>query len=414
MQNINSLSKVYNMIFKSAVFSKLWLVISHLVILVTYSNAQNLSTDTHQLWVLTADSLVYDHSSSGLSINVNLKNECVKVFNQTGKVITVDALLKKLNEIVNYRGNYSRYYNGQKEFFIDFEDLLKSKTDSTFYYWDTIKKLIRDIPHKTIYFYFNKVDTIPEDFWKGMGELWEVDIKVSNLCYTMDLYDLDNNLQNFGFMGNDSCSSGKLIIPKVASGLTIYGKSLPTIETHSSDSVRYYNDIYIDYSNLKRLKVNASILHLQIDTPDILLGENVLSYPRHIILYIPYKKQKIRISSRTKNIFKNSSIVFMGGVLLDTGQFRVEELNVDPALTELSNNLIFQKINLNAKTFNKILINSKRHYIKLDLCRIEFNMETISLLKKVKKCELSEVKIINNTHFSLPEIKKQLPNCTFN
>lgn len=402
------------MIFKSAVFSKLWLIISHLVILVSFSNAQNISLDTHQLWILTADSLVYNHNSSGLSINVNLKNECVKVFNQTGKVITVDALLKKMNEIVNYRENYSRYYNGQKHFFIHFEDLLKSKTDSTFYYWDTIKKLIRDIPDKTINFYFNKVDTLPEDFWSGLGDLWDIRVKVSNLYCTMNLHDLDNNIRDFWFSGNDSCSSGKLIIPEGTSGLNIYGKSLPTIETHSSDSVRYYDDIYIDYSNLKKLNVNASILNLQLDTSDILLEENVLSYPRDIILYIPYKKQKIRISPGTKNIFKNSSIVFMGGLLYGTDQFRVEELTIDPALTELSNNLIFQKINLNAKTFNKILINSKRDYIKLELCRIEFNMESISLLKKVKKCELSEVKIINNTSFSLPEIKKQLPNCTFN
>ncbi len=368
-------------------------------------------------FVTVNDSFLVNVEEKGLLMNVDLKLECDQTFKYTGRHTNVNSVLKKFREIVSTEIPYGHYYLGKKSFSFVFKNT--TNLDSCFRYWDTIKKIIRPLPDKTLYFQFDTIEHIPANFWEGLGSLKNVSLKINLLRCKFDCSELNSRIERFTYSGKSGCSACKLIVPDSIDELWEWSLSPNLLEMPATDSL-YYEWVHVSYNNFIKLRVKVEgleILDLTLDTTDALIDPYIFNYSNKIWLQSLTQRQKIKVNTDNDFLIKCASIYFAGNHEIDkkfSDKAYFTELSLDTTLMKISGYILFFRTILNSETINQILKFSPNSEFEINMSELTLDNETISLLKKVKKCELKEVKIINNTSFSLPEIKKQLPNCTFN
>ncbi len=360
-----------------------------------------------QLGIITVDdSLDIPVYLNSLVTNIDLRDECRLALDSTQKKTSVNNLLKKMNELIS---------NGQQLLSFNFHDL--DYNDSTFFYWDTIKKIIKKSPDKHLNFNFGRINYLPLDFFDELGSVHNIFISIQNLCYKVDCQMVDPDLISFGFAIYDRCSNGRLVLPKYTDlGIAEFKAPKNITEMPTIDSITC-GDVTLGYQNFKNLKIRTDnkdvfSLNLIMDTSDITIDKYILNYSDRISFIIPFKSQKIRIESDGK--YSNSRLTLtIAGNFNNDGEI-VDELIIDSMVFKFAKDLFLYKLNIESGLIKNISANAIDINLLIMNSKVTFDMDTIRLIKKFKEVEFNEVKFINKTAFTLEEIKNQLPNCTFN
>lgn len=368
---------------------------------------QSSGQSVFQFGILIVDSIEIDESNDGIELNVDLRDEYRFVSNTTGKTISEDVLLKKLEY------HCGRGLNKLKFIFHDLEE-----EDSTFFYWQKIKKIVSKVSGKYIDFEFKKVDFLPNDFFLGLGSSDGLTIEFDQLNTSVDCGVITAKLSDFIFAAGVVGNNAKLLLPLNVENLFESSQyaSIP-IELPVGQKVNYKN-LVCSSTNLNRFVFGlpkSSYINVLDNVGQITLTKNVLSNAEAIELNLGSLSTTINVEF-DKSIERINSIIISSNpsLFIDGNNKSVLNLNIDPVLFEVSESLAVFIEYCDRVLVMDILTHTKAKEILFSNNRLYFDDKILEKLRTMPHVTFTNCTFNNKTSFTLEEIKKQLPNCKFN
>jgi hypothetical protein len=355
--------------------------------------------------ILIVDSIKIDEVNDGVELNVDLRDENHMVSNTTGKTISEDVLLKKLEY------HCGRGLNKLKFIFHDLEE-----EDSTFFYWQKIKKIVSKVSGKYIDFEFKKVDFLPNDFFLGLGSIDGLTVKFDQLNTSVDCGVLTAKLTDFTFGAGVVGNNAKLLPPLNVENLFESSQyaSIP-IELLVGQKVNYKN-LVCSSTNLNRFVFGLpklSYINVSDNVGKITLTSNVLSNTEAIELNLGSLSTRINVEFDKSLERINSIIISSSPSLVIDGNKSVLNLNIDPVLYKVSESLAVFIEYCDRVLMMDILSHTKAKEILFSSNGLYIDDKIIEKLRTMPHVTFTNCAFNNKTSFTLEEIKKQLPNCKF-
>lgn len=368
---------------------------------------QSSGQSVFQFGVLIVDSIKIDEENDGIELNVDLRDEYIIVSNTTGKTISEDVLLKKLEY------HCGRGLNKLKFIFHDLEE-----ADSSFFYWEKIKKIVSKVSGKYIDFEFKKVDFLPNDFFLGLGSSDGLTIEFNQLNTTVNCGGITAQLTDFTFGAGGVGDKAKLLPPLNVENLFESSQyaSIP-IELPVGQKVNYKN-LVCSSTNLNRFVFGlpkSSYINVLDIVGQITLTKNVLSNAEAIELNLGSLSTRINVEFDKSSEKINSIIISSSpSLFIDGNNKSLLNLNIDPVLFEVSESLAVFIEYCDRVLVMDILTHTKAKEILFSNNRLYFDYKILEKLRTMPHVTFTNCTFNNKTSFTLEEIKKQLPNCKFN
>lgn len=379
----------------------LFLIFGFLFLLDNQSNGQSIFL----LGILVVDSSNFDKKTDGIELNVDFRDECSMVQRQTGKILLQSDLEEKLTNLSE---------NGLYRFKFIFHDLAAG--DSTFIYWNKLKLIINKVPGKEIDLEFKKVDFLPNDFFTDLGSIKGLSIDFDELNTKVNCGVINNKPKDFLFGASLVGKDAKLLMPLNVEN--VFESSLETsipIELPIDKKVNY-ETLVCSSVNLNRFVFGPkkmSYLSVYDNRGIINLTSNVLYNVKNFDLNLGLMKTVINVEDDKKGN-KVNSITLYSNLYLDENDRSEVKIKTNISLFKVSESFDVSIDNCSRAFVKKILSHSSAKEISFSGTRFYIDYRVLEKLKTMPLVIFSDVEFINKTSLTLEQIKKQLPNCTFN